>query len=151
MNTYQENTKLWLAQAIALLAYLKSDLFPNHDGDRAERVAVAETDVIKRQREHAVVSELPDLSIRDGDWSHGRGTAKIVVSGDRRVKIIASTSSDYARDACSPEITREEAASVALATLMGKDIPLGGRVMNGTKDNKTVEVKVKRPSFWANW
>lgn len=148
MSTYQENTELWLAQAIAKLEYLKSDLFPDRDGDRAERVAIAEADVAERQREHAAASELPNLSIRNGDWSRGRGTAKIVVSDGRRVKIIASTAGEYARDAVSPDITRKESADVALAALSGEDIPLGGRVMNMTEDEQTVEVEVKRGPWW---
>lgn len=148
MSTYQENTELWLAQAIARLEYLKSDLFLDRDGDRAERVATAEADVVERQREHAAASSLPDLSIHDGDWNHGRGTAKIVVSDGRRVKIIANTAGEYARDATSPDITREESARVALAALNGDYIPLDGRVMNLTEEKQTVEVEVKRGPWW---
>lgn len=148
MSTYQKDTETYLAQAVVLLAYLKSDLFPDHDNNRDEKIAPAEANVIERQREYGVAREMPDLAIRDGSWSHGRGTAKVVVSGGRRVKIIADTPGEYARDATSPDITREEAAAVALAALQGENIPLGGRVMNMTADKQTVEVKVKRGPWW---
>lgn len=148
-STYQEKTQIWLNQAIAKLAYFKSDLYT--ESDKEEKIAEYETEVKERQVEFETAQDLPEMTIRNGDWSHGRGSAKIVCAGNRRVKIIASNASDYARDACSPEITREEAAAVALAVLDGDNIPLSGVIMNSTEEKQTVEVKVKRPPFWANW